>query len=251
MLSGKSVSLETIVERVHRDYGFTVDTDWTDIAEWIGSVIDLINAPMQYTERITDGHDKPYIEIINGRGELPCDLIIIVQTRTCEGTPMRYSTDSFHKRMHSAQCPDLICSSDLTYKVNDNYIWTNFKEGKLEMAYMAFPTDERGYPTVPDDEKFKQAATAYVAERIAMKLRIRGKMAKDVYDDIKTERMYYIGAAQNKALIPNRDKTRSIANQFRRIVSFEDEHAGGHANSGKMQVLRNQTNFRNNTNSRR
>lgn len=245
MISGKYVSLETIVERVHRDYGFTVDTDWTDIAEWIGSVIDLINAPMQYKERITDGKDKPFIEIINGRGVLPCDLIRIVQTRTCEGVPMRYSTDSFHySRLHSAQCPDLICSSDLTYKVNDNYIWTNFATGKLEMAYLAFPTDERGYPTVPDDEKFKQAATAYVGERIAFKLRIRGKIDNQTYEMINKERLWYIAAAQNKVLIPDRDKTRSIANQFRRIVSFEDEHANGHKASSEMQRLRNQTNFR-------
>jgi hypothetical protein len=248
MLSGKSVSLETIVERVHRDYGFTVDTDWTDIAEWIGSVIDLINAPMQYTERITDGHDKPYINIVNGRGLLPCDLIRVVQTRTCEGIPMRYSTDSFHKRMHSAQCPDLICSSDLTYKLNDNYIFTNFSTGKIEMAYMAFPTDERGYPTVPDDEKFKQAATAYVAERIAFKLYLRDKIDERKYERVNKERLWYIAAAQTKALIPDRDKTRSIANQFRRIVSFEDEHATGYKSSSNMQILRNQTSFRNGNN---
>jgi len=249
MLSGKYVSLETIVERVHRDYGFTVDTDWTDVAEWIGSVIDLINAPMQYTERITDGHDRPYIEIVNGRGLLPCDLIRVVQTRTCEGVPMRYSTDSFHKRMHSAQCPDLVCSSDLTYKLNDNYIFTNFSTGKIEMAYMAFPTDERGYPMVPDDEKFKQAATAYVAERIAFKLYLRDKIDERKYEKVNKERLWYIGSAQTKALLVDRDKTRSVANQFRRIVSFEDEHATGHRSSSQMQILRNQTSFRNgNTN---
>lgn len=244
MLNGRYVSLETIVERVHRDYGFTLDTDFGDIAEWVGSVIDLINAPMQYLERITDGHDRPYIEIVNGRGLLPCDLIRVVQTRTCEGVPMRYSTDSFHKRMHSAQCPDLICSSDLTYKLNDNYIFTNFSTGKIEMAYMAFPTDDRGYPTVPDDEKFKQAATAYVAERIAFKLYLRDKIDERKYERVNKERLWYIAAAQTKTLIPDRDKTRSIANQFRRIVSFEDEHASGHKGSSEMQRLRNQTRFR-------
>jgi hypothetical protein len=244
MLSGKYVNLETIVERVHRDYGFIVDTDWVDIAEWIGSVIDLINAPMQYLERITDGHDRPYIEIVNGRGELPCDLIRIVQTQTCKGVSMRYSTDSFHRRMHSAQCPDLICSSDITYKVNDNYIFPNFSTGQIVMAYMAFPTDERGYPMVPDDEKFKQAATAYVGERIAFKLLLRGKLDMQRYELVNKERLWYIGAAQNKALLPDRDKTRSIANQFRRIVSFEDEHATGHKNTSAMQRLRNQTGYR-------
>ena len=42
MLNGKYVSLESIVERVYRDTGFEIDIDWIDVAEWIGSVIDLI-----------------------------------------------------------------------------------------------------------------------------------------------------------------------------------------------------------------
>jgi len=244
MLNGKYVSLESIVERVFRDTGFDVDVDWIDVAEWIGSVIDLINAPMQYIERITDGTDKPRIEIENGRGELPCDLVRIIQTRTCEGVPIRYSTDSFHMARHTDGCRDLTCSSDLTYKVNDNYIFTNFNKGKVEMAYLAFPTDEKGFPMVPDDEAFKQAATNYVAERIGFRLLMRGKIQAGAYQLLKQERDWYVGKAQMRPLIPNRDKIESIKNQFRRIVSFENEHPGGYKGTSVGQSIRNHSRLR-------
>jgi hypothetical protein len=244
MLNGKYVSLETIVERVYRDTGFTLEVDWTDVAEWVGSVIDLINAPMQYIDRITDGNDRPHIEIVDGRGELPCDLVRIIQTRTCEGLPMRYSTDSFHFGRHVDGCRDMTCSADLTYKLSDDHIYTNFRTGKVEMAYLAFPTDERGYPMVPDDEVFKQAATAYVAERIGMRLLLRGQIQGGAYQLLKQERDWYVGKAQTKPLVPNRDKTRSIANQFRRLVSFEDDHTGGYRSTSEMQVIKNHSRYR-------
>lgn len=247
MLNGKYVSLESIVERVYRDTGFEIDIDWIDVAEWIGSVIDLINAPMQYIERITDDVDKPYIEIVNGRGELPCDLIRIIQTQTCEGAPVRYSTDSFHYASHVEGCRDLTCSGDLTYKLNNNYIFTNFKEGKIRMAYLAFPTDERGYPMVPDDEVFKQAATAYVAERIGFRLLMRSKIQAGAYQLLKQERDWYVARATTKPLIPNRDKIESIKNQFRRIVSFENEHPGGYKSTSVMQTIRNHSNLSRNS----
>jgi len=244
MLNGKYVGLETIVERVYRDTGFTVDTDWVNIAEWIGDAIDLANTPMQYKERITDGVDHPFITIVDGRGELPCDLRDIIQTRMCDGAPLRYSTDSFHFSRHAADCVDLQCRSDLTYKVNDNYIFTNFDTGEIEMAYHAFPVDDRGFPLIPDDEVFKQMVVAYVAERIGYKLFLRDKLRGDKYRLLQQERAWYMGKAQTKPLVPNRDKMESIGGQFRRLVTFRNESNSGFRDLGKQQVMRNHTGYR-------
>lgn len=244
MLNGKQVGLETIVERVHRDTGFIVDVDWIDIAEWVGDALGLIDAPMQYRERITDNIDAPKIEITDKRGELPCDLVRIIQTRTCDGKPMRYSTDSFHRSMHVDNCKDLTCSSDLTYKVNNNYIFTNFNSGEVEMAYLAYPTDEKGFPTVPADEVFQQAVTAYVAERIGQRLYLRDKISRDKFHHLQQERTWYIGKAQTKPLIPNRDKTESIKNQFRKLVDFARNHRTGYKETSVEQVIRNHSRYR-------
>lgn len=244
MLNGKYVNLESIVERVYRDTGFVVDIDWMDIAEWVGNCIDLIDAPMVYKERITDGVDHPFIEIVNGRGELPCDLVSIIQTRTCEGIALRYSSDSFHFKSYTNGCQDLRCQSDLTYKLNDNFIFPNFDSGQIEMAYKAFPCDDRGFPLIPDNEAFKQAVVAYVAERIGYKLYLRSKMDQSRYRLLQQERNWYVGKAQTKPLIPNRDKTASMANQFKRIVTFGQQYRDGYRNSTALQSIRNHGGYR-------
>ena len=41
----------------------------------------------------------------------------------------------------------------LGYRLNNNYIFTNFEEGSVEISYTAFVTDDDGYPMVPDDER--------------------------------------------------------------------------------------------------
>lgn len=239
MLSGKYRSLDTIVEKVYRDYGFNIDIDWNDIAEWVAEIIGLIDAPMAYKDRITDGVDVNPIVILNGKGELPCDLYSIKQTRTCEGIPLRYTTDSFHRHLHTTNCPDLSCKTDLTYSLNDNYIFTNFKEGKLEMSYYAFMTDENGYPMIPDHVGFIEAISAHVAERIAKRLLIQGKMAGDAYKLINQNRDWYVGQASNAHHIPNRDRTESIKNAFVRLVPDNMQHYNGYKGYGRTQIIKN------------
>lgn len=239
MLSGKYRSLDMIVEKVYRDYGFNIDIDWNDIAEWTSEIIGLIDAPMAYKDRITDGNDVNPILIENFRGELPCDLYSIKQTRTCEGIPLRYTTDSFHRHQHSTNCPDLSCRSDLTYSLNDGYIYTSFKSGKLEMSYYAFMTDENGYPMVPDDVRFIEAISAHVAEKIAKRLLIQGKMAGDAYRLINQNRDWYVGQAQSSQHVPNRDRTESIKNAFLRLVPDNMNHSQGYRNLGRTQIIKN------------
>jgi len=241
MLTGKYISLEAIIERTLRDTGLVLDMSWVDAAEWAGNALDLIKAPMTYTNRVTDGVNAPYITIENGRGELPCDLVNIIQTRHCNGSPMRYSSDSFHLSKHVRSSEDLHCVSDITYTLNDNYIFPNFESGEIEMSYEAFPTDERGFPMLPDNEVFQQAIVAYIGERMGYKLFLRDKLARDKYHLLKQEREWYIGKAQTSALIPNRDKIESMVNQFRRIVTFGKDHYDGYRTSTALQSVRNHT----------
>jgi len=44
--SGKLVSLKTIVERVYMDFGFNYSLSFTEAAEWAGSLLALLKAPV-------------------------------------------------------------------------------------------------------------------------------------------------------------------------------------------------------------
>lgn len=244
MLTTKSVTLDSIIESVNRDVSFSIPIDHYDAAEWAGEALDLIKAPMQYVRRITDGNDAPMIDIVDGRGELPCDLVSIIQTMTCDGKALRYSTDSFHTSMVSEGCKDLYCSAEATYILNNNYIFPSFSTGSLIMAYLAFPTDDKGMPLIPDNGAFKQAAKSFIAERQAFKLLTMDKFSPQVYQMLKSERDWYIGKAQNAHLIPNRDKTESIRNQIMRLFNPHGDHQSGYRSTSAPMSLRNQAGYR-------
>jgi hypothetical protein len=72
--SGKLVSLKTIVERVYMDFGFNYSLSFTEAAEWAGSLLALLKAPVVLQHHVEE------IVIDEGRGKLPCDLESIIQT---------------------------------------------------------------------------------------------------------------------------------------------------------------------------
>jgi len=73
-LSGKTVSLKTVVERVYLDFGFSYSLSFAEAAEWAGSILALLKVPVSLENKIKA------ITIHEGRGVLPCDLESIIQT---------------------------------------------------------------------------------------------------------------------------------------------------------------------------
>jgi hypothetical protein len=72
--SGKQVSLKTIVERVLLDFGFNYSLSFAEAAEWAGSILALLKAPLTLQNKVEE------IVIEESRGKLPCDLESIIQT---------------------------------------------------------------------------------------------------------------------------------------------------------------------------
>jgi hypothetical protein len=257
MLTSKTVSVERVIEKLLREYPFIQSVDWIDFLEYIGDCIDLIGSNASYIAKITDGnedlgHPSPIL-IENYRGQLPCDLVKVNQVREwCNKSPMVYSSDSFHSAttpcyptvdttelsedfgqtslsFNSELAVTLNNTSDscniLSYNLNNNYIFTSFESGQVEMAYTAFPTDVRGYPLIPDDIKFITACAAYVAEREGFKLWLSDKLADRKYDKLVQERSFYIGAANTRGNMPSKDKMESLKNQWLRLIPRVNEHS--------------------------
>jgi len=253
-LTGKYVGIGRIIEGLFRDYGWTHEVEWVDAMEWIGEAMDLIAAPKQYTEKVTDGneaigHPCP-IQIKKYRGELPCGLVQITQVRENKTKiPMRYSQDNFHRGLEKfeANLPEqdlswfgnisfnspfiaksnLLkdnCGTELSYNLSDCYIFTNFEEGEVEMSYKSLTVDEDGYPMVPDNIKYTQAVKAYVAEKIGQKLWLQNKLTADKFNFLQRERDWYIGAATSAGLMPSTDEMESWKNQFLRLIPILDSH---------------------------
>jgi hypothetical protein len=242
MNNGKYVKMDTVIEGVYRDYGFD-NLDWIHCIEWIGECLDLIGAPLTYIEKATDGNEKlghksPII-IEENRGKLPCDMHKLISSfYNNEGNwiPMRVNTDSTHIAYFCNMSEDAHRNSDITYKLNNNYIFTDFKEGEVMMVYMANPTDENGYPMIPDNVKYKKACQAYIAQRVLLKKRIQGKsVSGDVVMAIDQDCAWYTAAADSSSRIPTIDKMESWKNNFLKLIPDVNSHATAFRGDGVME----------------
>lgn len=222
-LTSKTVDVTYIIERVYRDYGFDLEIKFDEVIEWIWDVMSLIGAPQPMVDKVTDGSDgmpEP-LTIVNFRGELPCDVHSVFLARDYESKmPMVCKSSSFLRDMDQIYQRE----SQYSYTLNNNYIFTSFEEGQVELHYKAFPTNALGMPLIPDDVKFIMAVQAFIAERIGFRLYMQDHISERKYNKLETDRHWYIGAAGTKAHIPSIDEMESIKNRFLRLRIHTDLH---------------------------
>lgn len=138
--------------------------------------------------------------------------------------PMRWNTNTFYKSYHGCDL-DFRVNSDLTYTVNNNYIFTSFKEGLVAMAYKAVPTDENGLPMIPDNQSVINYVTWYVGNKIAFQLFLTDKYTQYKYEEFKGYLSLYYQKAKNEGKMPkNLDEWESYKNQRLRSIPKLFEH---------------------------
>jgi hypothetical protein len=119
------------------------------------------------------------------------------------------------------------------YKLNNNYIFTNFKNGFVEMAYKALPVDDAGMPMVPDDIRFVEAVRWFLTERIDYKRwrATRNPNDEKMYLNSSRECSWYMASARSKGFSPTVDKMESIKRMILRSIPKINEFKTGFKNS--------------------
>lgn len=235
MVINNYVSIDRVIETVYRHAGYDQELNVAEVIEWVGELIDLIGVRIQYIEKITNGtcaapcpNPAPVI-IENYMGELPCDLVRLNQARRKDDKiHLTYSTDNFHQYndVNGAQV-NFAQPGQFPYKIQNGIIQTSFKEGELELSYLAFPTDENGFPMIPNETKVILAAAMYVIERIDYRLWRQNKISGDVYE--KSHRDYCLRVAQATSYLntPTVDQAESLKNMWLRLIPRIFSHRDG------------------------
>jgi len=123
------------------------------------------------------------------------------------------------------------------YRIENGIMYTNFKNGFIEMAYLALPVDEFGMPMVPDEERFIQAVKYYIISRLDFKRwrTTANPNHERIYRDSEREYLWYVGAARTKHKIPSYDMMESIKNMILRSVVKINEHRTGFKNTNSLE----------------
>lgn len=225
MYNGKTVSLKTILWEVMQN-PWTKDLAYEDAAEYASTAIKLIGATLGYINKVTN----PKLKVINFKTELPPDLIIIRGARAftaltdtdAESIPMSLATDIFHKTLGCYEDSNATSMSDfgfeVTYMIQSNILTASFKDGYVEVAYQALPTDDDGFPLVPDNMDFKEAVRYYILFRHLENLWTIGKVTDKVFNYIDTKKCFYMGAAQADMQLAGMDHVGAMFNSINRLI---------------------------------
>lgn len=242
MVTGKYVSSNRVFDKAFRDHPFLIDNlELSDSLEWMGDIIGLMGTNSMLDKKICT------IEIEDYKGKLPIDLVTIDAVRYDEGSSyvaMRYEGDAFGASMHcSTKTENFNCSSDVTYKLNNDFIFTSFEEGDIQIAYLAFPIDEQGFPLIPDDAAVIEAVTWYLAYKIAYRKFITNEMTERQFNYIEKQKDWYVGKAISRGKMLSKDQMETWKNMTLRLMPVVNAHASSFKNIGQQEGL-----YRHNTN---
>jgi len=117
-----------------------------------------------------------------------------------------------------------------TYKIQGDYIFTDFKEGNIELVYTSYPIDNEGFPMIPDDEKYISALEYYITYKLDWKRWRRNPASpglKAVVNDSEQQYLFAVASARTKAHIPSVDQMESLKNMWLRSIPKPNEHSNG------------------------
>lgn len=130
-------------------------------------------------------------------------------------------------------------SMGLQYSVKPGWIMCNMPDGYLKLSYSAIPTDEDGYPLVPDLTSYKEAIYWYVTMKMKYPEYLNGKMNREIFYDIKRSWNFYRNQAYAEALMPNEDGLESIKNDWNKLVPEFNDHNSFYSHTGERQIIYN------------
>lgn len=252
-LNSKYINSRSILEEVFADTALQDDIPWADCMTWIGTSLDLIGVPMQYIKKVTGHKDNPNLDIENYKAKLPCDFYKLRQIAV-NGLPCRAASNTFHHLLDGDCCgiDELgeadgdtfidnfgnvfntglgikYTNNDISFDLNNDYITLSVPEGKVCISYLAIPTDNLGFPLIPDDVSYKEAVKKYIIMKldyISWRKQPDSRGLRRLYEDSQQEWSWYVGQAKNKAIMPDLDGMQSLANQMVRLKPRFNEHRG-------------------------
>jgi hypothetical protein len=263
---GKYISLKSIIEDFYGDTDSTESINYENFIRWGVEALNKIGHPLQYRRRVTGSMDNPDLEIKNYRAQLPCNIHKIEQL-SVNGRPARYSTNSFHHLLGGECCGESVHypsgysggyyidgfgnefdagrfptgHCDITYDVNNDCLTLSVKEGSVCIAYLEFPVDDEGMPLVPDDESYREALVSYFKfklDNLNWRKNPNSQGLRALYEDSKTDWLWYVGQASNKAKLHSVDQLESIKNMLLRTYQTYNAHATGFRKSSEQQRRR-------------
>lgn len=142
MLNSKLVSLDVVISRVVRNLNMRdKEIPSQDMIEWASDCLLRIGSFPQFEKKVAS------IDVEDFKGELPCDHYKTIRLlNDC------FYYDSYNEGLIGDETEIKINKfSNYDYTINFDQITTAYRNGKIQIEYLAIPIDDCGLPMVQDD----------------------------------------------------------------------------------------------------
>lgn len=249
----KYASSKEIVNNFFRNTAYNDQFNLGDAAYWIYEAMELVGNPMQYIPKVIGHKGDPDYELSGFRVELPADFhkliaisvdgVLAVPTQSmfhhlldggcCGYDVAQLPSDTFYDNFGNTFSPQAlplntrVVASPPTFSINNNYITFDIKEGKVCMAYLAFPLDDEGLPFIPDDVKYKRAVTSYLQMKMDYVLWRQGMLADKIYLKDEEDWRWNVASVSSHLKMPDVSQMESLRRQLTKmVVRTEDFRTG-------------------------
>lgn len=220
MYNSKYVSIKRIADKIKRGK-FYKDIPFESVIDYAVEAMKLIVSE-DYMLTM-----PAFVDINNYKGKLPCGFEYMISCtkygKLQDGScfiPMNTGTDAHHEVYGITNSNINGKYTDFTYSLNNGNIFTNFEEGKLFLVYKAIPTDDEGYPLIPDNVNVMLAVEFYIKYNYLNDLGSDEAIIERRANKDEQEYCWYIGKAQAAATNMTLDEMETFANSMSRL--FED-----------------------------
>lgn len=219
------VNIRVILDKIHR-HPLLSDLTFETVVDYAVDFMRIVGVPRIFIQKIAQ------IEISNYRGKLPCDYYETIQIRdTVTHEAFRYATDTFHLSN------DKIASSDPTFMIQGDLIYTSIQEGTIEINYQAIQTDHDGFPMIPENSNLYRALEAYIKKQYFTILFDLGKIHIQSLQQAQQDYAWAVGACETEFHRLDLSKAESFFNSFRTLIIRDTEFQHGFRESGTKELL--------------
>lgn len=220
----KTQSLKYTIAKIYRDLRLEDPNYEYDIVEWAGEALDFIGAGSQLELKVAE------IPVSQFRAIMPTGLVLINQVMFKKEEQdkyqiISYNGKSFPDAFHDSKSNNFFVKTEESYFVNPDYLMFSEQEGFTKISYKAIPTDEQGYPLVPDNQYFREAIFWYCFKHILM-LGYQSPAGIN-YQFAESKWLFYCTAARNKANYPSLSQYEQFKNSWASLLPNVNSYKEG------------------------
>ena len=187
-------------------------------------------------------HDTAYLTVENYRTTLPDNVVDVIKANHINN---QVSNRSQSMTINSDPFAATYIDTDMrgeesfaSYKIQGEYIYTNFPAGKLHIAFTCIPVDSDGIIMVPDRSSIIKAMEYSIIREWYARKWIAKKIDYNVYKEMDREKMWYVGKASTDFMLENIDKRQSLSNIANTLLNNTNHFANDFRELGNKEFRR-------------